>query len=56
MDIFQSNLRVLVTTEKHWSVRQSADKRNAKRMMVKYNIQHKVKAPCKRCVSPHIYH
>ena len=42
----KSNSRVLVTAEKHLPVRQIADKeylKNANRMMVKYNLKHKVK-------------
>ena len=42
----KSNSRVLATTEKHLPVLQIADKeylKNANRMMVKYNLKHKVK-------------
>ena len=39
----KSNSRVLATTEKHLPVRQIADKEYANRMMVKYNLKHKVK-------------
>eukprot|EP00731_Ephydatia_muelleri_P004959 Em0002g1135a len=44
--LLKSNSRVLATTEKHLPVRQIADKeylKNANRMMVKYNLKHKVK-------------
>ena len=46
MALLKSNSRVLATTEKHLPVRQIADKeylKNANRMMVKYNLKHKVK-------------
>ena len=46
IDYFKSNLCVLATTKKHMSVCQSADKeylKNVNRMMVKYNLKHKVK-------------
>eukprot|EP00731_Ephydatia_muelleri_P025393 Em0017g476a len=44
--LLKSNSRVLATTEKHLPVRQIADKeylKNANRMMVEYNLKHKVK-------------
>ena len=46
MALLKSNSRVLATTEKHLPVRQIADKeylKNANRMMVKYNLKHKIK-------------
>ena len=33
----------MATTKKHLPVRQIANKENANRMMVKYNLKHKVK-------------
>ena len=42
----KSNSRVLATSEKHLPVHQIADKdylKNANRMMVKYNLNHKAK-------------
>ena len=46
MALLKSNSRVLATTDKHLPVCQIADKeylKNANRMMVKYNYEHKVK-------------
>ena len=43
MALLKSNSRVLATTEKHLPVCQIADKEYTNRMMVKYNLKHKVK-------------